>query len=74
MLGGANSQNPKWYAAYCKVLEAEPVLARIYMQAALASIDERLRASEISAGELESIHNAIRYLNLIRDMELQNRA
>ena len=64
--------NPKWHAAYSRaLLEGDPSLVRIYIRLALANINERLRAPEIPEPELESMHNAIRYLNLIRDMELQ---
>ena len=64
--------NPKWHAAYSRaLLEGDPSLVRMHIQLALASINERLRAPEIPESELESLHDAIRYLNLIRAMELQ---
>ena len=67
--------NSKWHAAYCRaLLEGDPFLARIYIQVALASINDRLRAAEVPEGELESIYNAIRYLKIIREMEPQSPA
>jgi len=69
------SLNSKWRAAYCRaLLEGDPCVARIYIQVALASIDDRLRAPEVAEGELESIYNAIHYLKLIKEMEPANPA
>jgi hypothetical protein len=46
--------NPKWHAAYSRaLLEGDPSLVRIYIQLALASINDRLRAAEIPESELE---------------------
>jgi hypothetical protein len=63
----------KWFQCYCEaVLESEPGVARVYAQNALACIDERLRAFDVSAEEREAMDMAVRYLDKIRDLELRH--
>ena len=60
--------NSKWFRSYCRaLLEEDPSMARIYVREALATIQRRLRESDVGDDERYAISVASRYLNTISE-------
>src|SRR5215470_12394650 len=65
----------KWFQAYCRaLLESDREQAQVYIEEALARIDERSRASELQRDELDAMGVATRYLNLMGNPESRDSA
>jgi len=65
----------KWFQAYCRaLLESDREQAEVYIEEALARIDERSRASELRRDELDAMGLATRYLNLMGNPESRDSA
>ena len=62
----------KWFQAYCRaLLESDREQAQVYIEEALARIDERSRALELQKDELDAMGVATRFLNLMGDTEFR---
>lgn len=62
----------KWFQSYCNaVLESDPRIARAYIDDTRVNIEKRLHAPGVPDLERDAMQAALRYLNLINEIELR---
>lgn len=64
--------NSEWFQSYCRArLEDDPEIAGIYIEDALAAINQARTTPPAGDGERQAMDAAIRYLRLRKEVELR---
>lgn len=62
----------KWFQSYCRaVLESDPYVARTYIRDTRLNIEERLHTPGVPDLERDAMQAALRYVNIINEIELR---